>query len=67
LKSETFDDENFTSREIIEKSKIMDSSIAKMLIAESRSINGKAIWQPEHLMMKKELLRSIERDQVIMG
>jgi len=67
VKTETFDDEHFTSRAMIEKSKMIDSTIAKMLIAESRSVYGKAIWQPEHLMMKKELLRSIERDQVIMG
>jgi len=62
MKSDTFEDEHFTSKENVYKSKIMDASIAKMLIAESRSIHGKAIWQPEHLLMKKDLLRSIERD-----
>jgi hypothetical protein len=52
---------------MVAKSKNMDKSIAKMLIAESRSVYNKPLWRPEQLNMKKELLRSIERDQIIMG
>jgi hypothetical protein len=52
-KTDFFYDEHFTSKDVVAKSKNMDTSIAKMLIAESRSVYGKPVWRPEALNMKK--------------